>query len=86
MAKQTLNEVQDDRIESMTAIETRLVNLLALLLVQERPQTTQIDLLGRAGFSSAQIAALIGTTRNTVSVVLSNLRSSKKSKAKVAKK
>lgn len=47
------------------------MSLLALLLVQDRKQPDQIALLSRAGFQSAEIAALLGTTRNTVSVQLS---------------
>ncbi|MDM8007399.1 MAG: hypothetical protein QUV05_14765 [Phycisphaerae bacterium] len=60
--------------DGMTDFESRLLNLLGLLLVQERTQTGQISLLGHAGFRSAEIAALLGTTRNTVSVALSNQR------------
>jgi hypothetical protein len=55
----------------MTAFESRIVNLLGLMLVHERPQVDQIDLLGRAGFRPSEIAVLLGTTRNTVSVRLS---------------
>ena len=61
----------DDAPEGLTAFESRLVNLLALLLVQERKQPEQIALLNRAGFRPAEIAALLGTTSNTVSVQLS---------------
>ncbi len=64
----------------MTIFESRLVSLLGLLLVQERQQTEQIGLLGRAGFKPAEIAALLGTTRNTVSVELSNQRRGKNPK------
>jgi transcriptional regulator len=48
-----------------------LVNLLALLIVQERKQPEQIAILNRAGFKPSEIADLLGTTRNTVSVQLS---------------
>ncbi len=86
MAKQNAPEEPEDRPDSLTAFESKLVNLLALLLVQERAQGEQIDLLNRAGFGSAQIAALLGTTRNTVSVELSIRKHGKKSKKKSKKK
>ena len=75
-------EESEDRSDVLTAFESKLTNLLALLLVQERAQGQQIDLLNRAGFGSAQIAALLGTTRNTVSVALSVQRHGKKTKKK----
>lgn len=76
------NSADDDAVrpEGLTAFESKLVNLLALLLVQERQQNEQIGLLGRAGFRPAEIAALLGTTSNTVSVELSNQRRGKKPK------
>ena len=86
MAKQNVTEEPEDRPDSLTAFESRLTNLLALLLVQERTQLQQIDLLNRAGFGSAQIAALLGTTRNTVSVALSVQKHGKKTKKKATKK
>ena len=87
MAKPSVVDELNDNADGMTSFETRLVRLVALLLVQERKQSDQIALLGRAGFRSAEIAALLGTTRNTVSVELSNLRKGKKSKkGKKAKK
>lgn len=80
MAKGSVGEELGERAEGMTAFESRLISLVGLLLVQERKQTEQIGLLGRAGFKPADIAALLGTTRNTVSVELSNQRRGKKSK------
>ncbi len=71
MPKQNVAEEPDERPDGLTAFESRLVKLLALLLVQERKQPEQIALLNRAGFRPAEIAALLGTTRNTVSVQLS---------------
>lgn len=78
MPKDTAAEHANDRSEDLTVFESRLINLLALLLVQERNQVTQISLLARAGFRPAEIASLLGTTRNTVSVRLSKQRSAKK--------
>ena len=80
MTKGSVVEDLNDRAEGMTAFESRLVSLLGLLLVQDRKQAEQIGLLGRAGFKPAEIAALLGTTRNTVSVEMSNQRRGKKSK------
>ena len=71
MAKERNVEDDQGRPEGLTAFESKLINLLALQLVQERRQSDQISLLNRAGFQSAEIAALLGTTRNTVSVELS---------------
>jgi CRP-like cAMP-binding protein len=78
MAKETAVDELDNRSDDLTTFETKLVNLLALLLVQERKQTEQIDLLNRAGFRPVDIASLLGTTRNTVSVELSNRKREKK--------
>lgn len=65
----------------LSAFETKLLNLFALLLVQGRKQAEQIDLLSRAGFRPAEIAILIGTTPNTVSVRLAQMRRAKKAKS-----
>lgn len=48
----------------------------ALLLVQLRDmkQREQVELLDRAGFGQSEIAALIGTTSNAVSVRLAEIR------------
>ena len=86
MAKRNVAEDLEDRPDDLTAFESKLVNLLALLLVQERAQGEQINLLNRAGFGAAQIAALLGTTRNTVSVALSIQKRGKKSKKNAKKK
>ncbi len=86
MARPNVIEEPEDRPDGLTAFESKLINLLALLLVQERAQGQQIDLLNRAGFGSAQIAALLGTTRNTVSVALSVQKRSKKTTKKATKR
>ncbi len=71
MPKRSVAEEPDNLPDGLTAFESKLVNLLALLLIQERKQPEQIAFLNRAGFQPAEIAALLGTTRNTVSVQLS---------------
>lgn len=78
MAKPNVNEEVEDRPDGLTTFESKLVNLLALLLVRERKQPDQISLLNRAGFRPIEIAALLGTTPNTVRVELSNQKREKK--------
>ena len=56
----------------------RLENLLALLLVKGEIQTDKMWTLSCAGFGATEIARLLGTTPNTVSVALSNMRKSRK--------
>jgi DNA-binding NarL/FixJ family response regulator len=56
------------------AAVTRLVALTAINLVAGRKQQEQIVLLTKAGYEPREIAELLGTTSNTVSVALSNLR------------
>jgi hypothetical protein len=52
-------------------IQTRLI---AIGLVNGKPQKEQIRLLSIAGMGPKEIADLIGTTPNTVNVALSSLR------------
>jgi len=82
MAGASRVENLDDSPDGLTTFESRLVNLLGLLLVRERKQTEQITLLNRAGFRPAEIAALLGTTRNTVSVELSIQKRAKQVKVR----
>jgi len=52
-----------------------LIRLNALGLVKEiKAQKEQITLLSDAGFQPKQIAGILGTTSNTVSVTLSAIR------------
>ena len=51
-----------------------LISLMAISILGEKTQKQQIDLLGRAGLAAKEIAGLVGTTPNTVSVTLSKLR------------
>jgi DNA-binding NarL/FixJ family response regulator len=64
----TLNEVH------------RLTRLVAVLGIEGKPQRDQIRLLAAAGFAPKDIAALIGTTGNTVRVALTNIRKKGKSR------
>lgn len=84
MAKPSAADETEVRPDGLTAFESKLVNLLALLLVQERKLLDQITLLHRAGFRPVEIAALLGTTPNSVSVQLSaQKRRGKRAKARV---
>ena len=71
MPKPSAESEVEARPDNLTAFESKLVNLLALILVQERKQPEQISLLSRAGFRPIEIASVLGTTSNTVSVQLS---------------
>ena len=57
-----------------------LIRLLCIHIVRDLTQKEQVSLLARAGFQPKAIADLIGTTPNTVSVTLSDLRRQKESK------
>jgi hypothetical protein len=74
------DEERDSAQAGLTTFEARLLKVLGLILVQERQQSDQIALLGRAGFRPGEIAAMLGTTPNTVSVELSNRRRARRSK------
>jgi DNA-binding NarL/FixJ family response regulator len=52
----------------------RIVRLLTILVTRDMTQKDQIVLLASAGFQPKEIADLIGTTPNTVSVTLSTIR------------
>ena len=80
MAKANAVEEEDTRESGLTTFETRLLRVLGLMLVQGRQQSEQIGLLGRAGFRPIEIAAMLGTTSNTVNVELSKQRRAKKQK------
>ncbi len=59
-----------------------LTKLVAAGLVVGRPQRDQIELLSKAGLQPREIAELIGTTSNTVSVNLTAIRKAKKKRKK----
>ena len=51
-----------------------LVALTAVSALEGKVQNAQVELLDRAGLSRKDIAKLVGTTPNTVSVTLSKAR------------
>lgn len=56
----------------------KLINLVALGFVAGKSQREQIKILSQASFSPKEIANLIGTTANTVSVNLTAIRKENK--------
>lgn len=58
----------------------RIANLLALIAAKDLDQAEQILLLDAAGFPAREIARLVRTTPNTVSVTLYQAKKSKKRK------
>ena len=52
----------------------KVVRLLTILVTKDMTQREQIQLLSSVGFGPKEIADLIGTTPNTVSVTLSAIR------------
>jgi hypothetical protein len=80
MARLNGVEERDASQAGLTAFEMRVLRVLGLMLVQERQQSEQIALLGRAGFRPVEIAAMLDTTPNTVNVELSTRRRARKQK------
>jgi hypothetical protein len=82
MAAQSEDSSEKPSLDAAVNIFERIANLLALLLVTGKPQPEQISLLNAAGYKPSEIARLIGTTSNTVSVTLSKRRTGKPKKKK----
>jgi len=51
-----------------------IIKILALTLPKELTQADKIVLLSDAGFQPKEIAGILGTTPNTVSVTLSKMK------------
>lgn len=69
----------------ITSLNTRLdiiIKLMVLLKAQDKNQSEQIWLLSAGGLQPKEIANILGTTPNTVRVILSGLR---RQKAKLKK-
>lgn len=64
------------------AVLTKIANLLALLVTKDDKQEDRIVKLNAAGYTPSEIANLIGTTPNTVSVTLSTSKTRAKSRTK----
>lgn len=63
-----------------------LIRLTAIGLFGDKTQKEKIELLATAGLGAKEIAELLGTTPNTVSVTLSGLKQKKKVTRKKKKK
>ena len=61
---------QEQDAPQASVFDRRLVNVLALIAVKGEKQADQILTLSAAGFTPAEIATLLRTTANTVSVTL----------------
>lgn len=67
--------------QDLKALEEKmdtLIKLVACGLVADKSQREQIEMLSRIGLPPKEVAGLIGTTSNTVSVILAGLRKTKK--------
>ena len=64
----------DHDMNDLCARLDRITRLVAVSLTSGKTQSQQCLLLQRAGFQPKEIAGLIGTSPNTVSVTLSKLR------------
>lgn len=65
----------------LRAIEEKLdvlIRLLAISMTADKSQSEQIVLLNKANFQPKEIANLLGTTPNAVSVSLSKMRRKQK--------
>ena len=62
-----------------------LIRLVAIGLCQDKGQKEQIAFLSSAGIQPKEIAEILNTTSNTVSVTLSGLKKKKKKKTVVKK-
>jgi DNA-binding CsgD family transcriptional regulator len=75
-------KILQDLITSLNTKLDVIVKLMVLLKAEDKSQSEQIWLLSSAGLQPKEIANILGTTANTVRVILSGLR---KRKAKVKK-
>ena len=58
----------------------KMNKLLVLIFTKDMSQTNAISFLSKSGFQPKEIADLLGTTSNTVSVVLNKLKKNGKKK------
>lgn len=61
-----------------TKLREMMVRLLGIIAVRDLPQTQQISILSRTGFSPKEISEILGTTANTVRVALVSIRKAEK--------
>jgi DNA-binding CsgD family transcriptional regulator len=66
--------VTTERADDILSELRKIGRLLTLLVTQDMSQKEKIALLSTAGFQPKEIAELLGTTPNTVSVTLAQMR------------
>jgi DNA-directed RNA polymerase specialized sigma24 family protein len=64
----------DDNCQEVLQRVERIERLLSILATKDLKQREQIVMLSRAGITPREIAHLLGTTSNTVSVTLAQAR------------
>ena len=74
--------MNDDVTKSLDRIAKILAGLL-LKDIEDGDQQPKIKRLKQCGFNNAEIAAMLGTTPNTVKVAIHSLKKKKKAKRKV---
>jgi CRP-like cAMP-binding protein len=75
-----------EKTEEHLSDSVKLFKLLAVGIADNKPQKEQIRLLSLGGLQPTEIAQLLGTTRNSVNVTLSQLRKSKSLRLKSEKR
>jgi hypothetical protein len=68
------NVVDSGNTGNVELLLNRLVRLTAMALIDGKVQRDQIRILGIAGLGRLEIAEMVGTTPNTVSVELSKMK------------
>ncbi len=66
--------MNDSKEEEILQELQRITKLLALTATRDQIQRDRIAVLSSVGFQPKEIAKLLGTTANTVSVTLSDIR------------
>lgn len=66
--------IDSSQFSELTARMDAIIKILALTLPKELTQSGKILLLSDAGFPPKEIASILGTTANTVSVTLSKMK------------
>ncbi len=72
-AGQTVS-IDSSQLKELTSRMDAIIKMLALTLPEKLTQSDKIELLSNAGFQPKDIANMLGTTANTVSVTLSKMK------------
>lgn len=79
-------KIIQDLITSLNTKLDTIIKLMVLLKAEDKSQSEQIWLLSTAGLQPKEIANILGTTPNTVRVILFGLRRQKSKGKKVQAK